>query len=140
MQVMEQVNVYKPDYLVLAKYMRILSANFVDQYAGRIINIHHSFLPAFIGANPYKYASRARARCRLHRDILVANSPRFSVKFFCSPLRIFLCIPVRRQAWERGVKIIGATAHFVTSNLDEGPIIAQVCGALFRTERSMKTR
>lgn len=53
---MEQVNAYSPDYLVLAKYMRILSANFVDQYAGRIVNIHHSFLPAFIGANPYKYA------------------------------------------------------------------------------------
>jgi formyltetrahydrofolate deformylase len=71
------------DYLVLAKYMRILSANFVDKYEQKIINIHHSFLPAFIGANPYK------------------------------------------QAFERGVKIIGATAHFVNNNLDEGPIIAQ---------------
>jgi formyltetrahydrofolate deformylase len=74
---------YEPDYLVLAKYMRLLSPRFVEQYAGRIVNIHHSFLPAFVGANPY------------------------------------------RQAYERGVKIIGATAHFVTEALDEGPIIAQ---------------
>jgi formyltetrahydrofolate deformylase len=71
------------DYIVLAKYMRILTPLFVDNYQGKIINIHHSFLPAFIGANPYK------------------------------------------QAYERGVKIIGATAHFVTNDLDEGPIIAQ---------------
>ena len=71
------------DYIVLAKYMRILTPNFVEQYTDKIINIHHSFLPAFIGANPYK------------------------------------------QAYERGVKIIGATAHFVNNNLDEGPIIAQ---------------
>ncbi len=71
------------DYIVLAKYMRILTPNFVECYADKIINIHHSFLPAFIGANPYK------------------------------------------QAYERGVKIIGATAHFVNNNLDEGPIIAQ---------------
>jgi formyltetrahydrofolate deformylase len=71
------------DYLVLAKFMRILSPEFVGAFQGRIINIHHSFLPAFIGANPY------------------------------------------RQAFERGVKIIGATAHFVTNDLDEGPIIFQ---------------
>jgi len=71
------------DYIVLAKYMRILTPNFVQKYENKIINIHHSFLPAFIGANPYK------------------------------------------QAYERGVKIIGATAHFVNNNLDEGPIIAQ---------------
>ncbi len=71
------------DYIVLAKYMRILTPNFVERYENRIINIHHSFLPAFIGANPYK------------------------------------------QAYDRGVKIIGATAHFVNNNLDEGPIIAQ---------------
>lgn len=71
------------DYIVLAKYMRILTPNFVETYEDKIINIHHSFLPAFIGANPYK------------------------------------------QAYERGVKIIGATAHFVNNNLDEGPIIAQ---------------
>ena len=71
------------DYLVLAKYMRILSSEFVSTFENKIINIHHSFLPAFIGANPY------------------------------------------RQAFERGVKIIGATAHFVTDDLDEGPIIVQ---------------
>lgn len=71
------------DYLILAKYMRILSSDFVLNYEEKIINIHHSFLPAFIGANPYK------------------------------------------QAYERGVKIIGATAHFVTEHLDDGPIITQ---------------
>lgn len=71
------------DYIVLAKYMRILTPRFVEAYENKIINIHHSFLPAFIGANPYK------------------------------------------QAYERGVKIIGATAHFVNNNLDEGPIISQ---------------
>ena len=71
------------DYIVLAKYMRILTPEFVETYEDKIINIHHSFLPAFIGANPYK------------------------------------------QAFERGVKIIGATAHFVNNNLDEGPIISQ---------------
>lgn len=74
---------YQPDYLVLAKYMRILSQRFVERFLNWIINIHHSFLPAFIGANPY------------------------------------------RQAFERGVKIIGATAHFVSNNLNEGPVIAQ---------------
>jgi formyltetrahydrofolate deformylase len=79
----EVIATYQPDYLVLAKYMRILSPAFIDRYPGRIVNIHHSFLPAFIGANPY------------------------------------------RQAYDRGVKIIGATAHFVTNDLDEGPIIAQ---------------
>jgi len=77
------VDRYAPDYLVLAKFMRILSPAFVANWPGRIINIHHSFLPAFAGANPY------------------------------------------RQAFERGVKLIGATAHFVTNDLDEGPIIAQ---------------
>ncbi len=82
-RVMQKINHYHFDYMVLAKYMRILTENFVSHYAHKIINIHHSFLPAFIGANPYK------------------------------------------QAFERGVKIIGATAHFVTSDLDEGPIIAQ---------------
>ena len=74
---------YAPDYVVLAKYMRVLNSAFVQKFPNRIINIHHSFLPAFIGANPY------------------------------------------RQAYERGVKIIGATAHFVSNDLDEGPIIAQ---------------
>ncbi|MDX3774829.1 formyltetrahydrofolate deformylase [Chromatiaceae bacterium AAb-1] len=74
---------YQPEYLVLAKFMRILTPSFVACYPNRIINIHHSFLPAFIGANPYQ------------------------------------------QAFERGVKIIGATAHFVNDHLDEGPIIQQ---------------
>ena len=81
--ILEQLNAYEFDYIVLAKYMRILSPEFVAHFKGQIINIHHSFLPAFIGANPYK------------------------------------------QAFERGVKIIGATAHFVNDDLDEGPIITQ---------------
>ncbi len=71
------------DLVVLARYMQILSPAFVQALAGRIINIHHSFLPAFVGANPY------------------------------------------RHAYNRGVKLIGATAHFVTEHLDEGPIIEQ---------------
>ena len=71
------------DFIVLARYMRILSPEFVARYPSRIINIHHSFLPAFVGADPY------------------------------------------RQAYERGVKIIGATAHYVTAELDQGPIIEQ---------------
>jgi formyltetrahydrofolate deformylase len=82
-QVIKTVEQYTPDYVVLAKYMRILSPHFVSKFPMRIINIHHSFLPAFIGANPY------------------------------------------RKAFERGVKLIGATAHFVSNELDEGPIIAQ---------------
>lgn len=82
-QILEALEIYQPEYLVLAKYMRILQPEFVQHFPRRIINIHHSFLPAFIGANPY------------------------------------------RQAFERGVKIIGATAHFVNNDLDEGPIIAQ---------------
>ena len=83
-KIIECINSYKDvDYIVLAKYMRILTPAFVEAFEDKIINIHHSFLPAFIGANPYK------------------------------------------QAYERGVKIIGATAHFVNNNLDEGPIIAQ---------------
>lgn len=71
------------DVVVLARYMQILSAKFLKVYPYKIINIHHSFLPAFAGANPYQ------------------------------------------QAYDRGVKIIGATGHYVTENLDEGPIIAQ---------------
>ena len=82
-KVMSHIDKYNFDYIVLAKYMRILTPTFVKAYAYKIINIHHSFLPAFVGANPY------------------------------------------RQAFERGVKIIGATAHYVTNDLDEGPIIAQ---------------
>jgi formyltetrahydrofolate deformylase len=80
---LEIIEQYNPEFLVLAKYMRILSPAFIGKFRNRIINIHHSFLPAFVGANPYN------------------------------------------QAYERGVKIIGATAHFVNDNLDEGPIIAQ---------------
>ncbi|AVC44610.1 formyltetrahydrofolate deformylase [Francisella tularensis subsp. novicida] len=82
-RVCDIIKTYQHDVIVLAKYMRILSPNFVKQFQGKLLNIHHSFLPAFIGANPYK------------------------------------------QAYERGVKIIGATSHFVTDDLDEGPIIAQ---------------
>jgi len=82
-QLAEVLTSYSIDYIILAKFMRILSPGFVKQFKGKLINIHHSFLPAFIGANPYK------------------------------------------QAHQRGVKIIGATAHFVTDDLDEGPIIVQ---------------
>ena len=71
------------DTIVLARYMQVLSPHFTERYQGRIINIHHSFLPAFIGGNPY------------------------------------------RQAYQRGVKLIGATSHYVTDELDEGPIIEQ---------------
>ncbi|AGH73531.1 formyltetrahydrofolate deformylase [Edwardsiella piscicida] len=81
--VAEQIDRFEPDYVVLAKYMRVLTPGFVARYPDRIINIHHSFLPAFIGARPY------------------------------------------HQAYQRGVKIIGATAHFVNNDLDEGPIIMQ---------------
>ena len=77
------IDAHAPAYVVLARYMRILSAAFVARYAGRLLTIHHSFLPAFAGASPY------------------------------------------RQAFARGVKLIGATAHFVTADLDAGPIIAQ---------------
>jgi formyltetrahydrofolate deformylase len=72
-----------PDFLVLARYMQILSNEFVQAYPNRIINIHHSFLPAFVGSKPY------------------------------------------HQAFERGVKLIGATSHYVTEVLDDGPIIEQ---------------
>jgi formyltetrahydrofolate deformylase len=71
------------DLVVLARYMQILSADFTSRYAGRVINIHHSFLPAFVGGRPY------------------------------------------HQAYERGVKLVGATAHYATSRLDEGPIVEQ---------------
>lgn len=81
--ILQTLETYQPDYLVLAKFMRILTPEFVQRYKDRIINIHHSFLPAFIGANPYK------------------------------------------KAFERGVKLIGATAHIVNNDLDEGPIITQ---------------
>jgi formyltetrahydrofolate deformylase len=74
---------HDPDFIVLARYMQILSNDFVNEYPHRIINIHHSFLPAFVGAKPY------------------------------------------HQAFTRGVKLIGATSHYVTDVLDDGPIIEQ---------------
>lgn len=74
---------YDVDLLVLARYMQILTSDFVSRFQHQIINIHHSFLPAFIGARPYE------------------------------------------RAYERGVKLIGATSHYVTNDLDEGPIIEQ---------------
>jgi formyltetrahydrofolate deformylase len=73
----------KIDFIILARYMQILSSTFIKSYKNKIINVHHSFLPAFKGAKPY------------------------------------------HQAFERGVKIIGATSHFVTEDLDQGPIIQQ---------------
>jgi formyltetrahydrofolate deformylase len=82
-QLLERIERLQPDYLVLAKYMRVLTPEFVHRFPARIVNIHHSFLPAFTGARPYQ------------------------------------------QAFDRGVKVIGATAHFVTEKLDEGPIIVQ---------------
>jgi formyltetrahydrofolate deformylase len=82
-EILETIHRYQPDYVVLAKFMRILSPGFVANFKTQLINIHHSFLPAFVGASPY------------------------------------------RQAYDRGVKLIGATAHFVTNELDEGPIITQ---------------
>ena len=80
---LDHLSRHKINVIALARYMRILTGDFVNLYPDRIINVHHSFLPAFAGANPY------------------------------------------RQAYERGVKIIGATSHFVTKDLDQGPIIAQ---------------
>jgi len=82
-KVIDTIDIYNPEIIVLAKYMRILTPQFVEYFENKVLNIHHSFLPAFIGANPYK------------------------------------------QAHSRGVKIIGATAHYVTNDLDEGPIIYQ---------------
>ena len=80
---MELLKKHKVSFIVLARYMQIISDDMIAQYPHHIINIHHSFLPAFIGAKPY------------------------------------------HQAWERGVKIIGATSHYVTAELDAGPIIEQ---------------
>jgi formyltetrahydrofolate deformylase len=82
-QIHSLINDNKADFIVLARYMQILSNDFVQRYPQRIINIHHSFLPAFVGARPY------------------------------------------HQAFERGVKLIGATSHYVTEVLDDGPIIEQ---------------
>jgi formyltetrahydrofolate deformylase len=80
---LELLDKYQIDFIVLARYMQILSEDFIEHYPQRVINIHHSFLPAFPGGRPY------------------------------------------HSAFERGVKIIGATSHFVTANLDAGPIIEQ---------------
>src|SRR5690606_23515360 len=77
------INEADSELILLARYMQILTSELCSKYAGRIINIHHSFLPGFKGAKPYT------------------------------------------QAYERGVKIIGATAHYTTQDLDEGPIISQ---------------
>jgi formyltetrahydrofolate deformylase len=82
-KILDLLKQHSPDFIVLARYMQILSNDFVNQYPHRIINIHHSFLPAFIGAKPY------------------------------------------HQAFLRGVKLIGATSHYVTEVLDDGPIIEQ---------------
>ncbi len=82
-KLLDLVSAHRIDFVVLARYMRILSAQVCEKLAGRIINIHHSFLPSFRGARPYQ------------------------------------------QAWEYGVKVIGATAHYVTAELDEGPVIEQ---------------
>jgi formyltetrahydrofolate deformylase len=82
-QVLAALSQHGVELVVMARYMQILSDRFVAAHPNRIINIHHSFLPAFIGANPY------------------------------------------RQAYDRGVKLIGATAHYATADLDEGPIIEQ---------------
>ncbi len=82
-QQMDIVHRYQPDYIGLARYMKILSANFIARVGCPIINIHHSFLPSFVGAKPYQ------------------------------------------MAHDRGVKLIGATSHFVTADLDQGPIIEQ---------------
>jgi formyltetrahydrofolate deformylase len=82
-QIQALIEEHRPDFMVLARYMQILSNEFVRRYPQRIINIHHSFLPAFVGARPY------------------------------------------HQAFERGVKLIGATSHYVTEILDDGPIIEQ---------------
>ena len=82
-ELLQIIDHLQPDYLVLAKYMRVLTPEFVGRFPARVINIHHSFLPAFIGAKPYQ------------------------------------------QAFDRGVKVIGASAHFVTDKLDEGPLIVQ---------------
>ena len=82
-QLLSVLHAHRAELVVMARYMQILSAEFLAQAGCPVINIHHSFLPAFIGANPY------------------------------------------RQAYDRGVKIIGATAHYATQDLDEGPIIEQ---------------
>ena len=82
-EIERQLDKSQPDIIVLARYMQIMPSHLCEKYAGKMINIHHSFLPAFVGAKPY------------------------------------------HQAAKRGVKLIGATCHFVTTDLDAGPIIEQ---------------
>jgi formyltetrahydrofolate deformylase len=82
-EIEQHIDHYRADTIVLARYMQIVPPELCTKYPGRIINIHHSFLPSFIGANPYQ------------------------------------------KAYDRGVKLIGATSHYVTTELDEGPIIEQ---------------
>jgi formyltetrahydrofolate deformylase len=82
-RILELIKEYEIELVVLARYMQVLSPTLCEAMSGKIINIHHSFLPSFKGAKPY------------------------------------------HQAFDRGVKLVGATAHFVTSDLDEGPIIEQ---------------
>ncbi len=90
LQTLKPLNI---DFIVMARYMQVLSGNFVNHYPYRIINVHHSFLPSFKGANPY------------------------------------------HQAYEKGVKVIGATAHYATEDLDMGPIISQdVCPVNFKDD------
>jgi formyltetrahydrofolate deformylase len=94
-RILELVKEHNIDLIVLARYMQVLSPTLCEAMSGRIINIHHSFLPSFKGAKPY------------------------------------------HQAYDRGVKIIGATAHFVTADLDEGPIIEQ---RISRVDHSMTAK
>jgi formyltetrahydrofolate deformylase len=82
-QILKILEPHNIDFIVMARYMQVLSGSFINRYPGRIINVHHSFLPSFKGANPY------------------------------------------HQAYEKGVKVIGATAHYATEDLDMGPIISQ---------------
>jgi formyltetrahydrofolate deformylase len=93
---LELVKEHRINFIVLARYMQIVSENFIKEYPNRIINIHHSFLPAFPGAKPY------------------------------------------HSAYERGVKIIGATSHYVTTELDAGPIIEQDVTRISHTDSVKK--
>ena len=87
-QILDELKKHDVDFVAMARYMQILSADFINHYEYKIINVHHSFLPSFKGANPYK------------------------------------------QAYEKGVKVIGATAHYATADLDMGPIISQDIAAV----------
>ncbi len=86
--ILKELKKHDVDFIALARYMQVLSADFIDKYKHKIINVHHSFLPSFKGANPYK------------------------------------------QAYQKGVKVIGATAHYATEDLDMGPIISQDVSAV----------